>query len=333
MDVQRRLTDPRWFPVDYDAANGALHLLDIDESDVRQASFLDNRFAIPWADAVHVSIAEVAASAPKRQPAAWLWHTSFCGSTLLARVLDVPPWTTGLKEPLILRRLSDAADGGTDIRRALTPAVTLLSRPWHPGGTPLVKPTHAALNIGTMVMAAALGDRGILLTSGLEDFLISNLKKPIETQAKAATLAERALRCGNFLSRLPPEALSPPDNACAAALQWASQRELVLDVRLASPQTLRQVDSSALFEDLAQTAAGCAAWLGLAIPEARVAERCAEVAGMHAKAPHRSYSGALRAAEKRMVATQLADVLGRALAWAERHVLPAMRTAAVSDRP
>ena len=109
---------------------------------------------------------------------------------MLARLLHVVPYTAVLREPLVLRRLSDCADAGHDIRPWVKPLVALLSRPWRPHGHVVVKPTHAALNIAAGMMAATPASRAIILTSTLEDFLVSHLKKTRETLAKAPLLDE-----------------------------------------------------------------------------------------------------------------------------------------------
>ncbi|MFX5622823.1 hypothetical protein ABTE00_21950, partial [Acinetobacter baumannii] len=72
--------------------------------------------------------------------------------------------------------------------------------------------------------------RGVLLSSDLEDFVVSNIKKTPETQAKIPQLAERALRACSLGPRLPAAALAPPDLLAAATLQWAAQRELAIDL-------------------------------------------------------------------------------------------------------
>jgi hypothetical protein len=61
--------------------------------------------------------------------------------------------------------------------------------------------------------------RAMILTSSLDDFLISNLKEPPESQAKIVPLVERALRATRFGGRLPAPANRPPDMLGAAGLK------------------------------------------------------------------------------------------------------------------
>ena len=105
---QLDLTDARWFPVDLNVRERRYGFLRIEDAVLERSSFLDTRIDAPLAQAVAVAAdslgeLDVAARAP-----AWLFHTSFCGSTLLARVLHAPPHGVCLREPMVLRRLGDA---------------------------------------------------------------------------------------------------------------------------------------------------------------------------------------------------------------------------------
>lgn len=332
-DGQSRLRDPDWFPVDLDVRGGSFLFSQVSEAAVAGATFMDQRFDIDWSRQQRVAIDEVTRLAPPRLEMAWLWHTSFCGSTLLARALGVEPWTNVLREPLLLRRLSDARDAGYAVADATAASVALLSRRWHEHGKIVVKPTHAALNIVREVLASTPGDRAIVLTSPLDDFLVSNLKKSQETQGKAALLAERALRAGEFHRRLSSAAFNPPDHLCAAALQWAAQRELAADLCTAAGGAVHVVSSRDLFADLAGTALECAGWLRLGIPETTLRTQCASISGRHAKAPTRAYDATVRESEKAALRASHGTQITSTRAWAERHVLPFMQPLALSMAP
>lgn len=332
-DERDRLHAPGWFPADLDVRNGCFLFAPVTESQIADATFLDNRFDIDWIRNQRTPIGDLLPGMPQRTEMAWLWHTSFCGSTLLARALDAAPWTNVLREPLVLRRLSDARDAGYDIAASTAASMTLLSRRWHGNGKIVVKPTHAALNIARDVVACTPGDRAVVLTSSLEDFLISNLKKSPETQAKAATLAERALRAGEFHRRLPPVAFNPPDHLCAVVLQWAAQRELVADLLVSAGGGMQVVASRDLFDDLVGTTLDCARWLRIDAPESVLRAQCAAVSGRHAKAPSRRYDTSVRESEKRALHASHASEISAARTWAEDQVLPHMQPLAISMAP
>lgn len=321
------MDDARWFAVDLDVVRRNVHFLHLGEEVVERATFVDNRLPVdnPVLTRVPLEQLDVPASKP-----AWLWHTSFCGSTLLARMLHLAPYSVSLREPLVLRRLSDAADSAIPIQEYVEPLIALLSRPWHPGGQVVIKPTHAALNIAARLMAATPDSRGLALTSSLDDFLTSHLKKTTETLTKTGLLAERALRAGSFRQRLGPNALQPPNPLAAAALQWAAQRELVAELRDQAGSRLRVMDWGEAQRNLPAAAQLAAGWLELRTPAEKILGHATALARTHAKAPGRPYDVAARQREIAWLNARYGEVLTQARRWADQHVLLHMRPDAIS---
>jgi len=328
------LADARWFAADLHVPDRRFGMLHLDEELVERSSFLDTRLEVPLASAQPVAVASVAAATLPSAPVGWLFHTSFCASTLLARALHVPGFAVALKEPLVLRRLSDARKSRWPLEGLVEPTVKLLARSWHPDAAIVIKPTHVALNIAGDLLAATPDRRAMILTSSLDDFLISNLKKPPESQAKIGLLVERALRATRFGERLPALANRPPDMLGAAGLQWAAQREHVLDLALAiGGERLRVMDARQLLDDLADTVWKAAQWLQLPAPRDALIAHAIAVAARNAKALDVGYGPAKRAREAVEVAQHYRHELARARSWLAAHVLPAMRAAALADPP
>lgn len=322
------LVEASWFACDLHVGERAFHVLRVDEAVIERSSFLDTRIEAPLDEAVAVSADDVARAEVPAAPIGWLFHTSFCASTLLARALHVAPHTVALKEPLVLRRLADSRHAGTAIDPLIAPAVKLLARPWHPGGAVVVKPTHVAMSLAVDLLAAAPASRAVILTCGLREFLISNLKKPAESQAKIPLLVERALAATDFARRLPAAALAPPDAICAAGLQWAAQREHVHEVVDAVGHArVRVLDMADLLADLPAAVAECARWLALPIPAGPLADHARAEGARNAKATQTPYGPERRAYEAGLVVHHFAAPLANAQRWLERHVLPSMRSA------
>ena len=321
------ITDARWFPVDVDVRGGRIAFLELSDELIANASFLDNRVDASLGDSVVLSVDEIP-HAFALAHTGWLFHTSFCCSTLLARALHFPPQQVCLKEPLVLRRLGDARDGGLEMGKFPKLIVDLLTRRRHDGAGVLIKPTHAALNIAVDLLREAPSSRAVVLTSELEDFLVSNLKKTPETQAKIPQLAERALRAGRFRHALPESAFQPPDLLCAAALQWAAQRELVVDIQdIVGVSRVWILDQQELLRDIAGVTQRVSNWLGLHPPAEAFAAHVHAVSQRHAKALDTAYGSEKREAERQLVATMFPRELENALAWARDNLLPYMRHA------
>lgn len=318
------------FPVDIHIPNRTVDFLDVGAEVIDRSTFLDNRIEAPLHEARTTALAGLPRIAPP-QRLGWLFHTSFCCSTLLARALHVAPRQVVLKEPLVLRRLGDARRGGWPVEDWLLPVTGLLGRPWAAQGAVIVKPTHASLNVAIDLMQVTPASHAVLLSSSLEDFLVSNLKKSEETRQKIPELAERALSVTTLGPRLPAEALAPPHLMAAAVLQWAGQRELsaALVSRFGTGR-VRTLEDTVLLRDVPETAVRVARWLGSTVDDDSVRRRARCVAATHAKETSVAYDAERRAGEARLVRERFGPLLDESLRWADRWVLPFMSAGAIA---
>ncbi len=318
------LDDAHWLPYDIDLVGGRLQWLRCDEGLIFVSTCLDPRMPAQGRPQRLAPLGDVARLMPPPRGPSWVWHTSFCGSTLVAQALHLSPYSVALREPLVLRRLSDAHESGLDIRPWVAPLVALLARPWHPGGSVVVKPTHAALNIAEAAMACAPGSRGLVLTSSLEDFLVSTLKKSPDTMARIPQLAARALQAGRLASRLTETALRPPTILAAAAVQWCAQRDLISQLKAAVGERLRVLDWSHIRGDLPAVLEDANRFLELGLPTDKLRAHVLTCSGVHAKSPTRPYGVLAAEEEQRALRKAYPQELDGALRWAEAHLLPAM---------
>ena len=322
--------DAARFPVDLHVPDRTISFLDIDADVLERSAFMDVRIEAPLADARAMLLADLPRP-PAPQRLGWLFHTSFCCSTLLARALHVAPRQSVVKEPLVLRRLGDARRAGWPVDEWIAPVAGLLARPWAAQGSVIVKPTHAALNIAMDLVRATPGSRALLLSSSLEDFLVSNLKKTAESQQKIPELAERALSATTLGPRLPAQALAPPHLLAAACLQWAGQRELgAALVAGFGTDRVRVLDTQALLDDVPETSVRVARWFGNAVDDETQRRRARCVSATHAKATAMPYDAGRRAAEAARIRELHGELVDESLRWAERWVTPFMSSGALA---
>lgn len=81
-------------------------------------------------------------------------HTGFCGSTLLATVLDQPARALVLSEPHLLAALAEQAKGFPSVQTVLWQALGLLHRPLTAGEQVVRKPTNWFNNLVPLLAAA-----------------------------------------------------------------------------------------------------------------------------------------------------------------------------------
>ena len=207
------LFDPEFYIFDFVPENDATRFLVVDENNLKLAPFVDIRFAPLAQGQFSVPSKELFALEKmhniKRPQSVFIFHHAFVCSTLMARCLNQIDAFFSIKEPWILRRLSDYKRMlGSKLpadrwREMFVCYLGLLAKNYHTGTTPVMKVTNVANNLIPDVLKYLPGQKILYLYSDLESFLISNLKKPPETQKKMPGLAAAFLSDGDFAKRFP----------------------------------------------------------------------------------------------------------------------------------
>jgi hypothetical protein len=225
------LFEPGYYVFDVALDSNLTKFLLVDENLLGLAPFIDNRFE-PLAQArFAISTRELSRLERmhqiKRPQSAFIFHHAFVCSTLLARCLNQIDAFFSLKEPWILRRLADIKRSQrqqiprNQWREMFTCYLGLLAKNYQTGRTPVIKVTNVANNLVADVLRYLPGQKILYLYSDLESFLVSNLKKPRETQEKMPDLAVNFLFDGDFAQRFPAFSNVPKLNFLqVCALIW-----------------------------------------------------------------------------------------------------------------
>lgn len=172
------LADPRWFPDDLNLATGKARFLRVSREELSRQPFLDPRWKRAGLAESQVPAVTLDASDGVRPRLNFIWHTSYCCSTVLATALDRTGVSLSLKEPQVLVGLANLkrGQGGMLKRPALARALfALLARRFSPDERVLVKPSNFTNNL--LPEAAEMTDgRMLMLYSSCRDFLISIAK-------------------------------------------------------------------------------------------------------------------------------------------------------------
>jgi len=296
----------------------------------RISAFLDNRIAYTG-DQIHGFPIDAIATVLQRHPPpprriAFLFHTSFCCSSLLARSLQREGRMLSLREPWVLRRLGDLKRTVLARRQAWYPqgpalldmAMQLLAKTWSESESVLIKPTNVANNLAGEMLTLCPSAPGLLLHSDLENFLISNLKKTAETQKKLPALVKLFADDTDYAERA-SVSLEHLDFLQSVVVVWHAQR-MQLQVLLASDAAtrLRTLDSTLLLARPVDTLCAAAGFLGCDLAADAAREIVAgPVWNTHAKDPFSAYDNGRRESENHEIATRHADAVRDALRWAE----------------
>lgn len=323
--------DPAWHLYDIDLQRGELHFLEVTSDTFQVSAFLDTRIAYTRGK-MHgfpiETVASVLQQLPPRLPrTGFIFHSSFCCSSLLARSLQREGRVLVLREPWVLRRVGELRRGLAAQGQAWKPqgpqllelVLCLLGKTWNESESVLIKPTHVSNNLASDMLALRPQARGIVLHSGLEAFLVSNLKKQEETQQKMPMLARIFDMDTGYSQRFENINIESLGMLQQAAVVWHAQM-LAFQALLASPAgpRLRVLDSAQLLADPTTALQAAAAFLGQPL----AAE---ELPGIlegptwktHAKDPFSDYDRATREQENRDIASKHADPIRYVLRWME----------------
>jgi hypothetical protein len=211
--VPTLLFDPAIFVFDFAADNKLTKFLVVEELMLEQSPFIDIRFEPLakghfWVDTTELFALEARHDIPRPQPV-FIFHHAFVCSTLLARCLSQIDAFFGLKEPWVLRRLSDHKRANGNLasssrwREMFCTYVSLLCRNFSTGRIPVIKATNVGNNLLVDVLRFMPACQILYLYSDLESFLVSNLKKGRDTQEKIPALAQGFLGDSDFLQKFP----------------------------------------------------------------------------------------------------------------------------------
>jgi hypothetical protein len=196
VNIHGLLFQPEFYLFDFDPRANKTRFLVMREQILEQAPFIDIRIERMAQASFRVWTNELMSLEGQhnieRPPVNYIFHHSFVCSTLLARCLNQLDAFFSLKEPWILRRLADtkraAPPAEAEWRELFQKYNALLSKQFSAGRSTLIKATNVANNLIVDVVKFMPASRILYLWSDLRSFLVSSLKKNVETQQKMPRL-------------------------------------------------------------------------------------------------------------------------------------------------
>jgi hypothetical protein len=294
--------DPDWIPHFYDPRRDTLIMARLPRETQRRLIFLDPRFTSREPESPPIAIAQLPLDLIRSRagPLHFIFHTGFCCSTLLARALDIPGVSMGLKEPAVLacfaaywsnsRRTAGALE-------ALTVTLDLLSRPLGPGEMQIVKPSTVVNHIIPQLLHARPDAKAIVLFSSLDSFLRAIARRGLDGRIFARELFYQ------FAPVIPLEGGALGDDVLRADLQvaaqaWLMQAAFMDAIAKRFGRRVRVLDSETFLARPADTLLQIASFLGVRLTPDIARERAeSSVFREHAKELGRAFDAAAQKAQ------------------------------------
>lgn len=310
-------------------------LLPMERSDFERSIFLDHRIRnAPQSQVFRVPVDPVVeyydGPAPARRPIGWIFHVAQCGSTLLARALDLPGRSLVLREPGALRQLGVSAGAGArrhgvlgdaKFARLLEVVTALTGKRWAGEGPVIVKGNVPMNFIAGSLMAQMPGTPAIALHFPLANYTASILRTVRHHEWLENVYTELRVEESEFVAIAPPRTVAER----TAALWFAMMKQY--ETLLAEHSSAVSLDASTFFNRPVETILAAAAHFGVAFErEEADALLDSELFLSNAKNPALDYDREVRAAREVEAMARLAPEIAEAHAWAEnaraRHGLP-----------
>ncbi len=329
------IAQPGWFAHRFDPERDLFHLIPATRDELGAATFLTDENLAGAARAVPAARAATVARATRRAPVAFLFHSAFCCSTLLARALAVDGMAVALKEPVILNDLIGwRGRGGAPaaVARALDDALLLLEQTARAGEAVLVKPSNLVNPLSAAALALRPDARAVLLHAPLGTFVASVASKGLEGRLWVRDLWAKLLAGGAEPFGFSQGELFRHSDLQVAALGWLAQhRDFAALARRLGPRvaTLSSVD---LLSNPERALAAAARHYRLALDDAAAAAIAAgPIFARHAKSGQ-----AFDAAARDAVHRAAADAHRQEIDLVERWAMSVAEQAGVAlklDRP
>ena len=314
--------NPEWVPHTYDAEGTNLTFADVPREARSELTFLsDEDFAGRFAKAAF-PVPSVAAEvqAATRGPIHFIFHTSFCGSTLLARALDIPGASVALREPDVLinlaNRLTRSDDGAN--RERLELVLKLLERPFAPDENVIVKPTNFANRLVEPLLAMRPDSRAVLLYSDVETFLRSLLKRGMFGRIFGRRMFAQVSNWSPLNLGYSAAELLQQTDVQIAALAWLKQIHHFDSIVRTFPKRVFVCDAAKLLANPAQMIEQVQSLFGLRLIDSQVEEIASgPVFSKHSKFSDRDYDSIVRDEEHKAASETHAEELTMVVQWIE----------------
>jgi hypothetical protein len=320
LTIEDLLASPDHYLFAFDGDNALFAAMDREA--YHRSIFLDRRISPAAPETVAVPIASLAPLADDSAAAegpGWIFHVAHCGSTLLARGLDLPERSLVLREPLALRQLaleraqSQAATGDWGMRLRLV--ASLAGRRYRSDAPAIVKGNVPVNFIAADLLGLQPTAPAIFLYFPFRAYLLAILRSPHHRNWVLNVTGQMQPALVEWAGEV--DGLGPAERAAAL---WLAQMRLFADAIARFPGA-RSLDADALFDAPRQTLAAAAAHLGIAAaPEELDAMVAGDLFATYSKVPTERFSNADRLQVQAETLRRLGPEMDAARRWLDRRM-------------
>lgn len=305
--------DPEWLPHAFERDGLDLTSVCVPRTARSDLLFLsDGHFKGEFRKATFPAAAVASeAAAAGHAPLHFIFHTSFCCSTLLAKALEVPGVSEILMEPNVLVDITERSIG-----EELALALRLLERPFAGGEKLIVKPSNFANRLLEPALAIRPESRAVLLYSDAGTFLRSVIKRGLLGRINARKLYRTLAAWSSLSFGFSAEETFEQTDLQIAALAWLMQIAHFQSAAHRLGKRVMFMDAAHLLAEPATTLHRVQSFLELGLDERQLAGIVdGPVFSTHSKSSDVDYDAGARACDHDALLRTHGEELDMVLQW------------------
>jgi len=329
-------TNPAWFLRGFDGDQAMFTFVRTREPVIRQSAFLDGRTPISVDDRIlqvpaDAAIAWVQTTAHTQVPDRIIAHISFCGSTLLGRLLQGDGHALGYSEPHVLVELATLKAKQHPLSvdaeqwRALLRFVLMQYRKaWDENAT-FIKPSNWVNTLLADLIDASPKLKWAIIDTDLEDYLIANLRGGKARLQYSLNLLNHFLSANQTYRAqvldVERAKLEPVQRLLRLLMIVYETQQRLLECAIEQARgDICRISKAELQSDPTASLAKIARGLELMLPRDGAASAISREMGQHAKDTSLEFRPDIEAAENIRLRRELDTAFNQALDWRETNL-------------
>jgi len=309
---------PEWLAHRYDPGQDAVHFIDVPRDVRRETPFLTDRDLPDVSNPIVVRRQEALAGvSPARLN--FIFHSAYCGSTLVANAYDRPGTSFALKEPTYLNDMVGWRLRGGEPQRigeVMADGLRLLARPFQTGEIGIIKPSNVVNGLARAMITMRPEAGVLLLYAPLKQFLGSIAAKGLWGRLWVRDLLSKYLQEGFVDLGFTPQDYFLQSDLQVAAIGWLAQHKLFSALATSWPDRVRTIDTPRLLADPMRSLEALDRLFGVAGDTEARETVIDSVFSRHSKFGT-DFSTTERASDQRSAAELHGDEIEKVAIWAE----------------
>jgi hypothetical protein len=309
---------PDWLAHRYDPGQDAVHFINVPRNVRHATPFLTDRDLPDVSNPVVVRRRDALIGvSPARLN--FIFHSAYCGSTLVANAYDRPGRSFALKEPAFLNDMVGWRLRGGEpqqVGEVLVDGLTLLARPFQNGEVGVIKPSNLVNGLARAMLTFRPDSSALLLYAPLRQFLGSIAGKGLWGRLWVRDLLSKYLQEGFVDLDFTPQDYFMQSDLQVAAIGWLAQHKLFAALAKTWPDRVRTLDTPRLLANPMDSLEALDTLFGVVSDASAREAVVASIFSRHSKTGTK-FSAAERASDQRDAADLHGDEIEKVVAWAE----------------